>query len=330
MYLIIHLNTILLPLCADVHFVGAERDLGSSTQLQPTPCLLRYTTANPSLDWACTLCNKIKRLRIFHRFLSYSDIMDASEFSDFSRLLQTVAEDTSNSLLTILYLVVVCVCFLIPVLFYLRVKVADQRQRRLRDLELASAIEISLMSDYQHRESSGEARAARMKYRQQKQARVLQLFRPVEKILSRSDFHHLPRTDTMDLEQDELLSLNAPNLSQSDLLHDDSSCCEEMFVKIPAQGTSTTNKTRLVPGDCIICMTAYTIGDKVVWSSNRLCEHAFHSNCMESWLMKQRGSPLCPCCRQSFVIDSLDVEEVPSQQEESSSDFQDEYSEYLA
>ena len=67
MYLIIHLNTILLPLCADVHFVGAERDLGSSTQLQPTPCLLRYTTANPSLDWACTLCNKIKRLRIFHQ-----------------------------------------------------------------------------------------------------------------------------------------------------------------------------------------------------------------------------------------------------------------------
>lgn len=193
-------------------------------------------------------------------------------------------------------------------------------------MELASAIEISLMSEYQHRESSGEARAARNKYREHKRARVLQLFGPVETILSSADFHHLPRSDTMDLEDDELLSLNASDPVQRIYLQDDESHDEQtIFVKIPEQGMTTTRKRRLVPGDCIVCMTAYEIGDKIVWSSNPLCEHAFHSNCMESWLIKQRGPPLCPCCRQHFVIDPLDGEGPVTPQQVRQAEFDDEY-----
>jgi hypothetical protein len=217
-------------------------------------------------------------------------------------------------------------CFILPILFFLRIKYEDHRQRRLRDLELANAIEISLMSEYQNRESSGEARAARNKYREHKRARVLQLLGPVETILSSADFHSLPRGDTENLEDDELRSLNASDHMQRNFERDDESHNEQiMFVKIPEHGMTMTNRTRLVPGDCIICMTAYEIGEKIVWSSNQLCEHAFHSNCMESWLIKQRGPPLCPCCRQHFIIDTQDDDGTATPHQVRQSEVVDEY-----
>jgi Ring finger domain len=72
------------------------------------------------------------------------------------------------------------------------------------------------------------------------------------------------------------------------------------------QDTSTPNNLRQVPNECSICLCEYTVGSDVVWSSNPQCDHVFHENCIEQWLMKQREGPLCPCCRRDFVIDPFD------------------------
>jgi hypothetical protein len=87
-------------------------------------------------------------------------------------------------------------------------------------------------------------------------------------------------------------------------------------VEIPAPGLQLTpnaiqdpSNLRLVPNICTICLCNYEIGSDIVWSSNSACEHAFHQDCIEQWLMKQREGPLCPCCRRDFVIDPYDLEE---------------------
>jgi hypothetical protein len=68
------------------------------------------------------------------------------------------------------------------------------------------------------------------------------------------------------------------------------------------QTGTTTSIPVVVPNVCAICLTSYTVGDTVVWSSNPECRHAFHEECLLQWLVhsKQEGTP-CPCCRQSFT-----------------------------
>lgn len=68
--------------------------------------------------------------------------------------------------------------------------------------------------------------------------------------------------------------------------------------------------TRLVPANCAICLSDYRVGAQVVWSSNSACEHVFHLDCIEKWIMKQREGPLCPCCRRDFCVDPYDTEDV--------------------
>jgi hypothetical protein len=67
-----------------------------------------------------------------------------------------------------------------------------------------------------------------------------------------------------------------------------------------------TKIMRQVPNECSICLCEYTVGNDIVWSSNPQCDHVFHEECIEQWLMKQREGPLCPCCRRDFVIDPFD------------------------
>ena len=55
------------------------------------------------------------------------------------------------------------------------------------------------------------------------------------------------------------------------------------------------------PNSCAICLCPYQPNERIVWSTNSNCHHAFHSECIVEWLVKmQDGSP-CPCCRQEFV-----------------------------
>jgi hypothetical protein len=58
---------------------------------------------------------------------------------------------------------------------------------------------------------------------------------------------------------------------------------------------------RLVPNCCAICLGSYDEGDKVVWSSNQTCQHAFHKDCVVGWLVKFQPETPCPCCRQEFT-----------------------------
>ena len=86
---------------------------------------------------------------------------------------------------------------------------------------------------------------------------------------------------------------------------------EQTVVEIPQAGLSLeqSKKRRCVSNMCAICLSSYEVGDEIVWASNPSCDHAFHKECIERWLIKQRGNPLCPCCRRDFVLDPLDMDE---------------------
>jgi len=70
-----------------------------------------------------------------------------------------------------------------------------------------------------------------------------------------------------------------------------------------------TGTKRCVPAFCAICLESYQAGTEIVWSSNQQCNHVFHKNCLEQWVMKLRQSegPICPCCRRDFLIDPYDL-----------------------
>ena len=90
------------------------------------------------------------------------------------------------------------------------------------------------------------------------------------------------------------------------------------------ESVSITNKLtvekRSVPIFCAVCLSEFTKGDQVCWSSNANCTHVFHENCILQWLTssgKKRSTSqiftknpsdeellrgeFCPCCRQDFI-----------------------------
>jgi hypothetical protein len=88
---------------------------------------------------------------------------------------------------------------------------------------------------------------------------------------------------------------------------------DHTYIEIPVPGLhSTLNASRALrqaPNICSICLCNYEVGSDVVWSSNQACDHVFHEQCIEQWLMKQREGPLCPCCRRDFILDPYDLED---------------------
>ena len=71
---------------------------------------------------------------------------------------------------------------------------------------------------------------------------------------------------------------------------------EFSHLQLPAE---TPNGNRMVPSACAICLCPYEVGDEVTWSPEEVCQHAFHRDCIVSWLAK-KSEHLCPCCRQCF------------------------------
>lgn len=59
------------------------------------------------------------------------------------------------------------------------------------------------------------------------------------------------------------------------------------------------NGARKVPAACAICLCPYEEGDSVTHSSQIACQHAFHTECITTWLTKKQDQ-MCPCCRQLF------------------------------
>ena len=115
-------------------------------------------------------------------------------------------------------------------------------------------------------------------------------------------------------EEDVELAGIPPSSSQEE--HDDDIYFEESereysHLQLPAD---TTNGNRMVPSACAICLCPYEVGDTVSWSPHEHCPHAFHRDCIVSWLAKKREH-LCPCCRQEFcTMESEAVAQAPNEQ----------------
>uniref|UniRef100_A0A7S1Z9M6 RING-type domain-containing protein n=1 Tax=Trieres chinensis TaxID=1514140 RepID=A0A7S1Z9M6_TRICV len=93
----------------------------------------------------------------------------------------------------------------------------------------------------------------------------------------------------------------------------------------PPGGPLSVATVREVPAGCAICLDSFNTGDRVCWSSNHHCPHAYHEECIVGWLVAlgrrrkreevEGGGDvssdlekdmtdfpmLCPCCRQDFV-----------------------------
>jgi len=53
------------------------------------------------------------------------------------------------------------------------------------------------------------------------------------------------------------------------------------------------------PKSCPICIETYQVGEEIAWSKNENCHHAFHLDCIMTWLMK---SDDCPLCRANYLL----------------------------
>jgi len=66
----------------------------------------------------------------------------------------------------------------------------------------------------------------------------------------------------------------------------------DTYIKLPDK--------RIVRNSCSICLTSYCKGDSLVWSSNTLCPHVYHFECIMRWLCL-RDESQCPMCRREYV-----------------------------
>jgi len=83
-----------------------------------------------------------------------------------------------------------------------------------------------------------------------------------------------------------------------------------------AQDYLTLPCCRKVPNCCAVCLSSYSAGDRVDWSSNEACKHAFHEDCILDWLTKNQDGTPCPCCRQEFIALDLTLEGTGKSQED--------------
>ncbi|CAN4122257.1 unnamed protein product [Withania somnifera] len=57
------------------------------------------------------------------------------------------------------------------------------------------------------------------------------------------------------------------------------------------------------PMDCAICLCDFEEGDKGRKIEN--CNHIFHENCLDKWLMHGKGQATCPLCRSVVVPENM-------------------------
>ena len=69
--------------------------------------------------------------------------------------------------------------------------------------------------------------------------------------------------------------------------------------------SSSSPSLILTSNTCNICLEGFQVGDIVAHASSQLlCRHVFHEDCIVSWLATrtQDAKALCPCCRQVFTV----------------------------
>ena len=97
-------------------------------------------------------------------------------------LQEGVVDEKGRTVLTILYLAVLGLCFVVPIFYYFRLHCEERRLRQLREIEIAAIRQTLEESENENRE---EARAARRKYREERRAQIIQLFSPVRMFLKK-------------------------------------------------------------------------------------------------------------------------------------------------
>lgn len=81
---------------------------------------------------------------------------------------------------------------------------------------------------------------------------------------------------------------------------------DHLLLTLPVKNEE--GEVRRVSGHCAICIAEYTVGETVVWSTNNNCPHAYHENCILTWLA--RGKKRCPICRKTFAPTTINLQEV--------------------
>jgi hypothetical protein len=59
---------------------------------------------------------------------------------------------------------------------------------------------------------------------------------------------------------------------------------------------------------CLICFEPFLVGECLSWSSTDDCVHAFHSSCIEEWLLRNTK---CPCCRRMYLLVDYTKSKIP-------------------
>ncbi|XP_015577776.1 E3 ubiquitin-protein ligase ATL4 [Ricinus communis] len=66
----------------------------------------------------------------------------------------------------------------------------------------------------------------------------------------------------------------------------------EELKNLPCFDYKAAEKEGSSSSDCVVCLENFNVGDKCKLLPN--CKHSFHSQCIDSWLVK---TPICPICR---------------------------------
>jgi hypothetical protein len=107
---------------------------------------------------------------------------------------QPTTEESTQSqgriVLTVLYIGVLSLCFLVPITYYFRMKCYEEQARReLELMDFTTAAAASALEQSEHH--CEESRAARRKYIDERRARLNQLMGPVRLVLKQENFPHL-------------------------------------------------------------------------------------------------------------------------------------------
>jgi len=206
------------------------------------------------------------------------------------RSLQIPNEERGRTILTILYLVVLALCFIIPIFYYFRMHCEDRQARRLHERVRGYVTEQRALQDEGARE---EARTARKKYRDEKRARIKQLFEPVRMVLQSHQFHDKGKDNLAKEEEKGLMKTDSGRVISEKLIadvedgrnHSSKSSWDNVgfdeqtsFVEIPVQGLGSTTDMRLIPDVCAICISDYEPGEALVWSTNSSVSMLFMMN----------------------------------------------------
>mmetsp|Transcript_27469 Transcript_27469/g.40689 ORF Transcript_27469/g.40689 Transcript_27469/m.40689 type:complete len:119 (-) Transcript_27469:122-478(-) len=62
----------------------------------------------------------------------------------------------------------------------------------------------------------------------------------------------------------------------------------------------SVDQDNLVRDSCAICWCPYRHGEIACTSSNNMCQHVFHTDCIMPWFVERKRHD-CPLCRRNFL-----------------------------